>query len=66
MRLADKLDASFSQFPHLRGALAISLLTATTLAQIKGGSPFIMVALTYLERLGWATTNQSHKFKKNS
>jgi hypothetical protein len=66
MHLADELNTSFSQYPHLRDTLAISSLTASKLAQIKGGAPFIMVALTYLKRLGWATTNYNHEFEKNS
>ncbi len=38
---ADKLDAVFSKYPHPmpRDALATSLITVTTLAKIKGGTP---------------------------
>jgi hypothetical protein len=66
VHLADKLDAPFSKYQYQWDALAISLLTAATLARIEGGAPFIMVTLTYLKRLGRATTNHNHKFKKNS
>jgi hypothetical protein len=66
VRLADKLDAPFSQYPYQWDTLAVSLLTAATLAQIEGGLPFIMVNLTYLERLGRATTYHNHEFEKNS
>jgi hypothetical protein len=65
VRLADKLNAPFSQYPYRWDALAVSSLTVAMLVQIKGGAPFIMVTLTYLKRLGWATTNHSHKFVKN-
>jgi hypothetical protein len=63
--LADKLDAPFSKYPYQWNALAISLLTAAMLAQIEGGAPFFLVTLTYLKRLGQATTNHNHEFKKN-
>jgi hypothetical protein len=65
VRLADELNAPFSKYPYQWDALAISSLTAATLAQIKGGPPFIMVTLTYFERLGYATTNHNHEFEKN-
>jgi hypothetical protein len=66
VHLADELDAPFSKYPNRWVALAVSSLTAATLVQIEGGPPFIMVTLTYLERLGRATTNHNHEFKKNS
>ncbi len=31
----------------------------------QGGAPFFLVTLTYLKKLGWATTNHNHKFEKN-
>ncbi len=37
VRLADKLDTPFSQYPYQWDALAISSLTMATLALIKGG-----------------------------
>ncbi len=66
VRLADKFDAPFSKYPYQWDAIAVSLLTEATFARFEGGPPFIMVPLTYLERLGWATTNHNHDFKKNS
>jgi hypothetical protein len=66
VHLADELDALFSKYPYQWDALAVPSLTAATLVQIEGGgAPFIMVTLTYIKRLGWATTNHNHKFKKN-
>jgi hypothetical protein len=66
VRLADKLNALFSKYPYQWDALAVSLLTAATLAQIEGGAPFFLVTLTYLEMFSQATTNHNHEFKKNS
>ena len=66
MRLADKLDTPFSKYPYQWDALAVSLLTMAMLARIEGGPPCIMVALTYLERLGRATTNHIHESERHS
>ncbi len=66
VHLADQLNVPFSQYPYQLDALAVSLLTAATLALIKGGQPFIMVTLTYLKRLDRATSNYNHEFAKNS
>jgi hypothetical protein len=55
-----------TSFSPPRMDLAVKLLTVATLAQIKGGPPSFLVTLTHLERLGWATTNHNHEFKKNS
>ncbi len=66
VRLADELNAPFSKYPYQWNALAVSLLTAAMLARIKGGPPFFLVILTYLKRLGQATTNHIHEFEKNS
>jgi hypothetical protein len=68
LHLADELNAPFSKYPYQWDALAVSFssLMVATLAQIEGGPPFFLVTLTYLKRLGWATTNHNHKFEKNS
>ena len=64
--LADELDTPFSQYPYRWDALAVSLLMTATLARIKEGPPCIMVALTYLERLVWVTTNHTHEPERHS
>jgi hypothetical protein len=66
VHLADDLDTPFSQYPYRWDALAVSLLTTARLAQIEGGLLCIMVAFTYLKRLGWATINHIHESKRHS
>jgi hypothetical protein len=66
VRLADELDAPSSKYPYQWDALAVSSLTAATLAQIKGGTPFFVVTPAYLIKLGWATTTHNLEFEKNS